>query len=89
MFEETEIKQDKNIIISINRKEINRISLENAIDKNMTVRDIVMKEIKKSPEIRAVERFFVHVNGKNVLPRQVKNMSIKDVESIEIFDKEP
>ncbi len=82
-------KTDKNIIISINRKEINRIPLEDVINKNMTLRYIIMKEIEKNPEIRAAEKFYVHINGKNVLPREIKKIPIKDIKTIEIFGQLP
>lgn len=81
-------KIEKNIIVSINKKEIDRIPMEKAVRNCMTVRSIIMKEIRKSPEIKAVDEFFVHVNGKNVIPRDVKNILIKDVQTIEIFDKD-
>ena len=86
-----EIKTDtyagKNIIVSINGKEVNRIPLIDAIKRNRTIKDIVSVEISKSPEIRAVAQFFVHINGKNVLPKDARHISIGNVETIEIFDK--
>lgn len=81
--------EGKYVVVSINGKEINRISLKDAIELKMTVKSIVMKEIKKSPEIKAVEEFFVKVNGKKVMPKEVKNVLIENVNTIEIFDGEP
>lgn len=80
---------EKNIIVSINGKETNRIPLTDAIRKKRTIKDIVMVEIGKSPEIKAVEQFFVHVNGKNVLPKDARHISIGNVKTIEIFDGAP
>ena len=84
------VKEDKNIekiiIVSINGKEVTRIPLIDAIKRDKTVKDIVMLEIGKSPEIQAVPQFFVHVNGKNVLPKDVRHISIGNVKTIEIFD---
>lgn len=83
MIDET----DKNIIVSINRKETNRIPIEDVINKNMNLIYIIKKEIDKNPEIRAAEKFYVHINGKNVLPSEVKKILIKNIKTIEIFDK--
>lgn len=80
---------EKNIVVSINGKEVNRIPLKRAMERMQTIRDIVIIESDKSSDIRAVEKFFVHVNGKNVLPKDVEKMNIEDVITIEIFDKEP
>ena len=77
---------EKIITISINGKEVNRISLADAIRRKRTIKDIVMVEINKSPEIKAVAQFFVHVNGKNVLPKDTRHISIGNVKTIEIFD---
>ena len=86
MENKTEKNTEKNIIVSINGKEVKRISLVDAIRLNRTIKDIIMVEINKSPEIQAVAQFFVHINGKNVLPKDARHMSIGNVETIEIFD---
>ena len=86
MENKTDKETEKNIIVSINGKEVNRVPLINAIRQNRTIRDIVRIEINKSPEIQNVQQFFVHVNGKNVLPKEARHISIRDVETIEIFD---
>lgn len=80
---------EKNIVVLINGEEINRIPLVDAIRRKQTIRDIVMVEIDKSPEIQAVAQFFVYVNGKNVLPKDARHISIGNVKTIEIFDKVP
>lgn len=80
--------EEKHIVVSINGKEVNKISLEDAIKRKMTIKGIIRKAIEKSPEIRAVEEFFVKINGKRVIPKDVKNMSIENIKTIEIFDGE-
>ena len=80
---------EKIIVVSINGKETNRIPLIDAIKRDLTIKDIVMKEIQKSPEIKTVAEFFVHVNGKNVLPKDTRHMPIGNVRTIEIFDGAP
>jgi C-terminal processing protease CtpA/Prc len=80
---------EKNIVVSINGKETNRIPLKDAIKRKRSIEDIVMKEIEKSPEIKAVAEFFVHINGKKIKPKDVKNVRIENVKTIEIFDKVP
>ncbi len=80
--------EEKHIVVSINGKEVNKIPLEDAIKRKMTIKGIVRKTIEKSPEIRAVDEFFVKVNGKRVIPKDVKNVSIEIIETIEIFDGE-
>lgn len=72
-------KEDENIIVSINGNEKNRIPLKDAIMMDMNIKSIVLKEIRDSPEIRAVEKFFVKVNGRKVKTRDVKSISIQDV----------
>lgn len=89
MNDKTDKNAKKKIIVSINRKETNSILLEDAIKRKWSVKDIVMKEIDKSPEIKAVAEFFVYVNGKRVKPRDVGNIRIENVITIEIFDKIP
>lgn len=76
---------EKDIIVSINRKEVKRIPLKSAIKYEENVKSIVMREIQKSPEIKDAETFSVYVNGKNVLPKDVKNITIEEVRTIEIF----
>jgi hypothetical protein len=83
----TDKATDKNILVLINGKEINRIPLTYAIKKEYTIRYIVMTEIQKSPEIQVAPEFFVGVNGKNVRPKEAEDIYIGDVETIEIFDK--
>jgi hypothetical protein len=78
---------EKNIVVSINGKETNRIPLKDAIKRKRSIKDIVMKEIEKSPEIKAVSEFFVHINGKKINPKDVKNVRVENVKTIEIFDK--
>lgn len=80
---------EENIVVSINGRETNKIALVDAIRRKRTIRDLVMAEIEKSPDIQAVPQFFVRVNGKNVLPKDARHMSIGNVKSIEIFDKIP
>ncbi len=80
---------EKDIIVSINGKETNRFILKDIIKRKNTVKDIVMKEIDKSPEIKAVAEFFVYINGKKLKPKDVKNIRIENVRTIEIFDKVP
>lgn len=79
-------KEGEYIKVSINKKEMDRIPLENAINQEMTIRNIIFKEARKSPEILAVREFFVKINGKRVIPREIKDMSIQDIKTIEIFD---
>ena len=86
MNNKMEIKSEESIIISINGKEVNSIPLKDAIKRRETIKNIVMREIQKSAEIKAVAEFFVHVNGKNVLPKDARHISIEDVKTIEIFD---
>ena len=88
MNDKTVENTEKNIVVSINGKETNRIILKDVI-KRRTVKDIVMKEIEKSPEIKAVAEFFVYINGKKIKPKEVKNVRIENVKTIEIFDKVP
>lgn len=80
---------ERNIIVSINGKETNSFPLKDVMKRKRTVKDLVMLEIEKSPEIRAAEQFFVHVNGKVVKPKDVRNVHIENVRTIEIFDKVP
>ena len=87
MENNTDETVEKNIIVSINGKEVNRIPLIDAIKRKRTIKDIVTVEIQKSSEIQTVPQFFVHVNGKNVLPKDVRHISIGNVKTIEIFDK--
>ena len=87
MEDKTDKNSEKNIIVSINGKEVNRIPLIDAKRRNITIKDIVMLEIDKSPEIKAVAQFFVHINGKNILPKDARHISIGNVETIEIFDR--
>lgn len=82
-------KEERNIIISINGKETNSIPLQDVIKRKRSVKDLVMKEIDKSPEIKAVAEFFVYINGKKIKPKDVKNVRIDNVGTIEIFDKVP
>lgn len=89
MNDKTNKNAEKNIVVSINGKEINRIPLIDAIRRERTIKDIVMLEIGKSPEIQAASQFFVHVNGKNVLPKDARHISISNVRTIEIFDRAP
>ena len=89
MSDKTDKNTEKNIVVSINGKETNRILLIDAIRRERTIKDIVMLEIGKSPEIQVVPQFFVYVNGKNVLPKDARHISIEDVKTIEIFDKIP
>lgn len=89
MNDKTDKNAEKKIIVSINGKETNSILLEDAIKRKWSVKDIVMKEIDKSPEIKAVAEFFVHVNGERVKSRDVRNIRIENVKTIEIFDKVP
>lgn len=89
MSDKTDKNTEKNIVVSINGKETNRILLIDAIRRERTIKDIVMLEIGKSPEIQAAPQFFVHVNGKNVLPKDARHISIGNVKTIEIFDKIP
>ena len=79
---------ERNIVVSINGKETNSIILKDVI-KRRTVKDIVMKAIENSPEIKAVPEFFVYINGKKLKPKDVKNVRIENVRTIEIFDKIP
>lgn len=88
MNDKTEKNIEKDIIVSINGKETNRIILKDVI-KRRTVKDIVMKEIENSPEIKAVSEFFVYINGKKIKPKDVKNVRIENVRTLEIFDKIP
>lgn len=87
MEKENKNKNRRDITIYINRIETKKIPLETAMNKNMTIMSIVMREIVNSPEIQKVDEFFVNVNGKNVMPKNAKNVQIEDVETIEIFDK--
>lgn len=89
MSDKTDENAEKNIVVSINGKEIKRIPLIDAIRRKQTVRNIVMIVIEKSPEIQAVAQFFVYVNGKNVLPKDARHISIGNVRTIEIFDGVP
>ena len=89
MNDKTDQNAEKNIVVLINGKETNSIPLQDAIKRKRTVKDIVMLEIEKNPDIQKVEQFFVHVNGKNVLPKDARHMSIGNVKTIEIFDKVP
>lgn len=82
-------KEEINIIISINGKETNSIPLLDVIKRKRSVKDIVMLEIEKNPDIQKAERFFVHINGKDVKPKDVKTIRIDNVRTIEIFDKAP
>jgi len=85
----TDKNAERNIIVSINGKETNSFPLKDVIKRKRTVKDLVMLEIDKSPEIRAAEQFFVHVNGKVVKPKDVRTVHIENVRTIEIFDKVP
>lgn len=89
MSDKTDENAEKNIVVSINGKETKRIPLKEAIRRERTIKNIVMLEIEKSPEIQAVAQFFVHVNGKNVLPKEARHISIGNVRTIEIFDGVP
>lgn len=82
-------EEENYITVYINGEEKNKVLLEDAIKQKMTIRDIVMKEIRKSPAIQAVAEFFVKVNGKRVIPKDVKSMSIEEVKTIEISDSVP
>ncbi len=86
MNSKPDINDEKKITVSINGKETNSFLLEDAIKRKWNVKDIVIKEIDKSPEIKAVAEFFVHVNGKRVKPKDVRNIRIENVQIIEIFD---
>ena len=86
--DKTNENAEKNIVVSINGKEIKRIPLIDAIKREHTIKNIVMTVVEKSPEIQAVAQFFVHVNGKNVLPKDARHISIASVKTIEIFDGE-
>ncbi len=81
--------KNQNIVVSINGIETNRISKKQAIGESISIKYLIMQEIQKSPEIKAVDKFFVRINGKIVIPREVKNFSIEDVKTIEIFDERP
>lgn len=74
----------KYILIFVKGKESNKILLEKAIKNNDTVKSIVAREITKYPEMVNVPEFFVKVNGKRVIPKDVKNMPIIEVKTIEI-----
>lgn len=89
MSNETDNNAEKNIAVSINGKEIKRIPLIDAIRREQTIKNIVMTVIEKSPEIQTVPQFFVYVNGKNVLPKDARHISIANVKTIEIFDRMP
>jgi len=89
MSDKTDENTEKNIVVSINGKEVKRIILKDAIKRDQTIKNIVMLVIEKSPEIQVVPQFFVHVNGKNVLPKDARHMSIANIKTIEIFDKIP
>lgn len=80
---------EKTIVVSINGKETNSIPLKDMIKRKRTVKDIVMLEIEKSPDIKKVEQFFVFVNGKKIKPKDVRNVRIENVRTIDIFDKIP
>jgi C-terminal processing protease CtpA/Prc len=84
----TDKNAEKNIIVSINGKETNSIPLKDMIKRKRTVKDIVMLEIEKNPDIQKAE-FFVFVNGKKIKPKDVRNVHIENVRTIEIFDKVP
>lgn len=83
-----DVQTERNIIVSINGKEVKNIPLEDMIKKDRTVKDIVMLEIGKSEEIKAAKQFFVYVNGIVVKPKNVRNVYIENVKTIEIFDKQ-
>jgi hypothetical protein len=89
MNDKTDKNAEKNIIVSINGKEVNIFPLKDVIKRKWSIKDIVMKEIDKSPEIKAVAEFFVYINGKKVKRKDVKNVRIENVKTIEIFDKIP
>ena len=76
---------EKNIVVSINGKETNRIPLRSAIDRWQNVIDIVTIESGRNPEIRTAKGLSVCINGKSVEPKDVRNMDIAEVQTIEIF----
>lgn len=88
MDDKTDKNAEKNIIVSINGKETNNIPLKDVIKRKRTIKDIVMLEIEKNPDIQKAE-FFVFVNSKKIKPKDVKNVRIENVKTIEIFDKIP
>jgi hypothetical protein len=77
-----EEEKAKYVIIYLNGKEKNKILLEDAINKMMNINHIVLKELAKSSS----NNISVKINGKQVVPKDVKNMSIENVQTIEIFD---
>jgi hypothetical protein len=79
--------EEKEITVSINGKETNSFPLKDMIKRKRTIKDIVMLEVDKSPEILAADQFFVYVNGKLVKPKNVRNVRIENVRKVEIFDK--
>lgn len=89
MENKTNRDKEKNIVVSINGKESNIIPLKHAIDKWQTVIDIVTIESGKNNEIRTARSLSVCVNGKNVVPKDVRGMNIEDVQTIEIFGSSP
>lgn len=89
MNDKTDENAEKNIVVSINGKEVKRIPLKDAIKRYETIKNIVMLVIEKSSDIQAVPQFFVYINGKNVLPKDARHMSVGNVKTIEIFDKMP
>ena len=89
MNDKTDKDTEKNIVVSINEKETNSIPLKDAIKRKRTVKDIVMLEIEKNPDIQKAGQFFVFVNSKKIKPKDVKNVRIENVRTIEIFDKVP
>ena len=89
MENKTNRDKEKNIVVSINGKESNIIPLKHAIDKWQTVIDIVTIESGSNHEIRTAQELSVCVNGKNVVPKDVRHMNIEDVQTIEIFGSSP
>lgn len=79
---------EKNIVVSINGKEANKIPLADAI-KRWSIIDIVTIESIKDPVVRKAKELFVCINGKNVIPKDVMNMNIEDVKTIDILDRVP
>lgn len=77
---------EEKITIVINGKKMNEIRLDEI--KSMDIKSIIMREAQKSSEIMSAEKIFVHINGKDVKPRDVENISAETIHTIEIFDKE-
>lgn len=89
MNDKTDKNTEKTIVVSINGKEVNSIPLKDMIKRKRTVKDIVMQCIEKDPDIKKAEQFFVFVNNKKIKPKDVRNVHIENVRTIDIFDKVP